>query len=211
MLAKHIFGGANTGGGFFSYYNDIFKDIKRVFILKGGPGTGKSTLIKKVAKYYSDLGYHLIYVHYSGDVDSLDGVIVSDLSIAVVDATSPHPIEPTLVGLKDEIINLTMYLDRNILLENETEIIKYNNNKSLFYKETYKKLKEASYLNNNLKEIFKMIDDSEIIDQKKNEVLNKIFDETSTPKQGKVFRAFCNAITPSGIISFEESILENIC
>ncbi len=128
-----------------------------------------------------------------------------------MDATSPHPIEPTLVGLKDEIINLTMYLDRNILLENETEIIKYNNDKSLFYKETYKKLKEASYLNNNLKEIFKMIDDSEIINQKKNEILNKIFDETSTPKQGKVFRAFCNAITPSGIISFEESILENIC
>lgn len=210
MLDKHIFGGANTGEGFLSYYNDIFKDIKRVFILKGGPGTGKSTIIKKVAKYYSDLGYHLIYVHCSGDVDSLDGVIVSDLSIAVVDATSPHPIEPTLIGIKDEIINLAMYLDRNILLENETQIIEYNNDKSLFYKEVYKNLREASYLNNNLRDSFESIDVPEVIGQKKSEIINKIFDEANSSGQGKVFRAFCNAITPSGVISFEESILKDI-
>ena len=47
--------GSNTGEGFRGFYGDLlygsgFGDSRQyVYILKGGPGTGKSTFIKKVA------------------------------------------------------------------------------------------------------------------------------------------------------------------
>ena len=41
---KRVFPGNNTPMGFFSYYDHILpKDATRVFVIKGGPGVGKST------------------------------------------------------------------------------------------------------------------------------------------------------------------------
>ena len=47
--ALHYFAGGNTARGFFSLYDSNFAGLEKVFILKGGPGTGKSTLMKKIA------------------------------------------------------------------------------------------------------------------------------------------------------------------
>ena len=38
--ALHYFAGGNTARGFFSLYDSNFAGLEKVFILKGGPGTG---------------------------------------------------------------------------------------------------------------------------------------------------------------------------
>ena len=62
---KAYFAAANTKDGFYSYFDDIFfnPSIKRRYIIKGGPGTGKSSFMKRVAlwaqkKGYSKNGFH---------------------------------------------------------------------------------------------------------------------------------------------------------
>ena len=48
-----FFAAANGFSGFRSYFPDVFKssDYTRIFILKGGPGTGKSSLLRKLCEF----------------------------------------------------------------------------------------------------------------------------------------------------------------
>ena len=52
-----FFAGANTAEGFQSFYPELFRDseLDALFRIEGGPGTGKSTLMKAMRSlYYSD-------------------------------------------------------------------------------------------------------------------------------------------------------------
>ena len=60
------------------------------FLLKGGPGCGKSTLMRRVGKAMEEHGLGVEYIQCSGDPDSLDAVHILALHAAVVDATAPH-------------------------------------------------------------------------------------------------------------------------
>lgn len=47
---EHFFPGANTSRGFYSLFHYILPQefAKRIICIKGGPGTGKSYLMKKL-------------------------------------------------------------------------------------------------------------------------------------------------------------------
>lgn len=84
--------GANTPAGFYSLYDELI-DLERardVRILKGGPGCGKSTLMRQVGETMEERGHTVEYIRCSGDPDSLDGVVIPALGAAVVDGTAPH-------------------------------------------------------------------------------------------------------------------------
>ena len=65
--------GSNTHKGFYGLYEEAIAPLDRVFLLKGGPGTGKSSLMKKVMKEGLNRGYSVECWHCSGDPNSLDG------------------------------------------------------------------------------------------------------------------------------------------
>ena len=52
MQSIHYFAGANTARGFYSCFEHIVpaSQRKRMFYIKGGPGVGKSTLMRRMAK-----------------------------------------------------------------------------------------------------------------------------------------------------------------
>lgn len=88
---KRVFPGGNTSEGFYSYYNYIIEeDANRIFVVKGGPGTGKSSMMKKVAKEMLDRGYDVEYHHCSSDNNSIDGIVIPQLRVAMIDGTAPH-------------------------------------------------------------------------------------------------------------------------
>ena len=89
--AAHIFLGANSAQGFYSLYDQLLSGrFNDLLILKGGPGCGKSTLMRRVAEELTAAGQIPVYVHCSGDPDSLDGVLFPKLRAALVDGTAPH-------------------------------------------------------------------------------------------------------------------------
>lgn len=83
---------ANSPYGFFSYCDDIInmKTRNRMYILKGGPGTGKSSLMKKIAASLAEEGHSIELIYCSSDPNSLDGVIINDLNTIIIDGTAPH-------------------------------------------------------------------------------------------------------------------------
>lgn len=87
-----MFPGGNTAVGFFSYYDYILpqEDAERIFVIKGGPGVGKSTFMKKAGRVFVKKGYDVEYMHCSSDPESLDGIVIPDLKAAMLDGTAPH-------------------------------------------------------------------------------------------------------------------------
>lgn len=92
----HFFLGANTPQGFVSRFDQLADPLDgwREFIIKGGPGTGKSTLMKQAAKAFEPECSRIEWIHCSSDVESLDGVIIHDQKIAIADGTPPQESDP---------------------------------------------------------------------------------------------------------------------
>ncbi len=88
--------GANSPSGFYSLYDHLLppEQARAIYILKGGPGCGKSTLMRKVAAWAQETGLETEYILCSGDPDSLDAVVFPDKAAAIVDGTAPHVVVP---------------------------------------------------------------------------------------------------------------------
>ena len=84
--------GANAPTGFYSLYDHLLpsEQAPAIYILKGGPGCGKSTLMRRVAAWAEEAGLTPEYILCSGDPDSLDALILPTKAVAIVDGTAPQ-------------------------------------------------------------------------------------------------------------------------
>ena len=130
------FPAANTSNGFVSYFDKCFGDTRRI-IIKGGPGTGKSTLMRKFAEMARSLDLTPIYYYCSSDTNSLDAVVVKELSLTLLDGTPPHAEEPRAPGALDEIINLGDFWNTGSLISSLSEIKNLNSKMASLYKSVY--------------------------------------------------------------------------
>jgi MoxR-like ATPase len=75
---RHMFPGNNTSRGFYSYYPYIvpYSAAEHIYILKGGPGVGKSTFMRRIAEKAALLDFDIEFMHCSSDPDSLDAVFI---------------------------------------------------------------------------------------------------------------------------------------
>ena len=150
-----FFAAANSGEGFVSFYEEIFnsKEIVKRYLIKGGPGTGKSSFMRKVADDAKKKGSFVTYYHCSSDPSSLDGIII-DGKTAVIDSTAPHVIEPLLVGARDTIVDLGAFWDSNILESQVDRIALLGERKRNAYKLCYRFLSGAMQSDIAFREIF---------------------------------------------------------
>lgn len=122
---KFYYLGATTADGFVSFFPDCYNYRlgDKAYILKGGAGTGKSTLMKKAAATAEKKGMQVIYCPCSSDPSSLDGVIFPEIRTVILDGTSPHIIEPKMPGVCEQIVNLGEAFKKDGFSGNEKEII----------------------------------------------------------------------------------------
>ena len=96
MANIQYFLGGNTPTGFYSLYHQLSdpERLRAVYIIKGGPGSGKSTLMRRVERHAQASGLKTQQVLCSGDPDSLDALILPELRAALVDGTAPQGVVP---------------------------------------------------------------------------------------------------------------------
>ncbi len=145
--ADPLFAAANSTKGFVSFYSEIFSapSIERRFIIKGGPGTGKSTFMKRISEEAKARGRAVEHYRCSSDPNSLDGIII-DGKIAVIDGTAPHSEDTELAGARDEIIDLGAFWDSGALREKRSDIEHLREKKSECYKKAYRYLSSCDGL-----------------------------------------------------------------
>src|SRR5690606_35613529 len=89
----HRFLGAATPQGAVDFVPELTAGLKR-YLIKGRPGTGKSTMLKRIAQAGLERGFDVEVYHCGFDPGSLDMVIVRELGFAIFDSTAPHEYFP---------------------------------------------------------------------------------------------------------------------
>jgi len=94
---RHMFPGGNTSQGFFSYYDYILgqEEAIELYVLKAVP-VSESHIHEEIGKEMVERGYDVEFMHCSSDNNSLDGVVIPSLKIALLDGTAPHVVDPKI-------------------------------------------------------------------------------------------------------------------
>ncbi len=93
--AVHRFFGAATQDGPVDYIDNLTAGVGKRYFIKGRPGTGKSTFLKKLAERAVINGFHVEIYHCSFDPNSLDLIIIRELDFCLFDSTAPHEYFPS--------------------------------------------------------------------------------------------------------------------
>ena len=143
---KKFFASSNSSHGFQNDFPSCLGNesgIDLLYIIKGGPGTGKSHLLRTLGRSAEAHGYATTYYCCSSDPASLDGLCAEKEgcpTLGFVDGTAPHVWEPTLAGVKEEIINLGIFWHGDLLRSRKEEIQKLSDLKDACYKLAYRDL-----------------------------------------------------------------------
>jgi len=198
---------ANSCEGFISAFNECYSARKgwRAYIIKGGPGTGKSSFMKFLAAKAADKKMKIELCPCSSDPDSLDAVIFPEIKTVVLDGTAPHTLDPKYPAVCEEILNFGEYW-RNELFENKAdEIITLTDKNKSFHRTASRYLSAAGEL---IKDNFKLAQNA--TDAKKTVKfatgLCKKYIPQKSAKGEEQTRYLCGT-TPKGVVSFAKTAL----
>ena len=218
MMAKgrlvKLFPGGNTAYGFHSFYDHIIEpDANRIFVIKGGPGVGKSTFMRKIGETMLEQGFDCEYHCCSSDNGSLDGLVIPAIRVAFLDGTAPHVVDPKNPGAVDEIIHLGDHWNVQGIRGNKNEIIATNREVGRLFRRAYAYLAAAKLFLDEVESYYKESGalNSGAFDRMILELTHEIFEE----KQGcvenpKARHLFATAITPDGPVSHLETVVGHL-
>ncbi|MEG2199338.1 MAG: ATPase [Anaerovorax sp.] len=204
--------GNNTPEGFFSYYNYILgqKEAEKIICIKGGPGTGKSTFMRKIGEELLKEGEDVDFLHCSADSDSLDGIVLKKLKVALVDGTSPHVIDPINPGAVDSIIHLGDFWCEDGIRLNKFEIMNANEKLKGIYEIAYNYLGCAGKLHENISKIMgKTVKTEEAYKKFAQLIGDELAHKEIKPNLGTEKKYFASAITCNGFVNYLNTLIDN--
>ena len=154
-MSEKYFAASNSSEGFCSYYNEVFNPEKlyKIYVIKGGSGTGKAFFMKEIAKCAELNGFSVKYIYCSSDANSLDGIVINEQKIAVLDGTSPHIYEPKYIGAVESFVNLADFLDEKMLLSSRKVIENISAEKQRGFERVYRELAAYGKISENMADL----------------------------------------------------------
>lgn len=194
--------GANAPGGFFSLYDQLLppEQAQVIYILKGGPGCGKSTLMRRIGGWAGEAGLETECILCSGDPDSLDAVILPGLGAAIVDGTAPHVVEPKYPGAVERYVNMGDCYDGEALRPLKGEIMDCMRGYKGCYQRAYRCLDAAAEIMEDQHSALC----TELLSQKLAKraagILSRELPRRASARPGQVKQRFLGAVTHQGAV-----------
>lgn len=202
MKNVKFFLGANSNIGFKSYFKQLQGQDLQLLILKGGAGSGKSSLMKRVLSFASELGHEIELIPCASDPHSLDAVIDHTQKFAIMDGTAPHVEDPSLPGVSSHIMYTGDLWDMKKLRSKKGEISPLAEKISDCHKSATAYIKSAaSLLSENLSYTEKFIDKN-----KADSLVCKIIDEAFTSDEGHEQTRLLSAVSVGETVLFEDTV-----
>lgn len=203
-LFSKYFLAANSGEGFISYFKDNYDNSWTAYIIKGGPGTGKSTLMRRFAAKAAAKGFKTEICPCSSDPDSLDAVILFDKKIIILDGTPPHAVEPEWPGLCERLINTGDFWNESKLRENRQNILEITAENKAYHKKAAAYITAAGQLKRfNFERALSSADLSSCFNFAATLARRLIKEEG---KGAKEWCRFLGGVTPKGYVFFEKTL-----
>lgn len=207
---KNYYAGGNTARGFRHFYDSNLQDLDRLFILKGGPGTGKSSLMKSIGQKFSDQGYDIELLHCSSDNNSIDGLIIPAIRTGIVDGTAPHVIEPKAPGAVEQYVNLGMAWDADQLATHKKEILELTSEISNSFNTAYSTFEKALRIHDEWEKIYIENMDFNQANLLTTELIQRFLGEISLHKDSDIRHRYLGAATPQGAVDFVPNLTEDV-
>lgn len=120
---RHYFAEGLTTRGYISLLPNMMPSWKRVYVLLGGPGTGKSTMVKIIGLELLDRGYEIDFLRSVRDPDSMAGFIMPRMGLAVIDAMEVSPLRWQAPGVVEKFTDFSMFCDEVKLERQRSSIL----------------------------------------------------------------------------------------
>ncbi len=201
-MQHRYFAASNSAEGFKNYYPQVFKRADRLYIIKGGPGTGKSCFMKRFADKMQVLGCAVEYYYCSSDPSSLDGVLVvgKGETVGMLDGTPPHTFDPVFPGVREEIINLGQFWNSELLQNEKTEIFALNQKKSAAFERAYSYLRSCG----NLRAVTDSLLQKVIKEEKMRSAVERMAQSLSLPKgEATIIPSIRCSVGMTGTVCFD--------
>ena len=210
MKPVYFFLGANSGEGFYSLYDQMLNGrFDDLLILKGGPGCGKSTFMRRMGEAMERAGERVVYINCSGDPESLDGAIFLDRNTAVVDGTSPHVLEPTYTVASERYVDLTRFYDIDAVKARRAEIVALSDEYRAHYRSAYQVLRALDEVAGERRTVLHAQMDFSKLARRMNAILARELRGEGSGS-GRVDRAFLGGLTHRGDICRFDTV-ETLC
>lgn len=199
---------ANSANGFVSFFDGI-QEYQNTYIIKGGPGTGKSSFMKKIASAAQSKEMAVEYVFCSSDPNSLDAVCINDIPIAIADGTAPHTVEPKYPGAMGGIIDVGRFWSEEKIKAYSDEVLDLTESVSAEFSSAYRWLKAAGAIYEDIEKTSEKAIDS----VKLNTFTDNLIKRTIPNKNrgsGMIKKRLITGITPFGTVTFYDTVY-NLC
>ncbi|MDQ7093063.1 hypothetical protein REC12_05630 [Desulfosporosinus sp. PR] len=121
---RHYFAEGITTRGYISLLPNMMPSWQRAYVLLGGLGTGKSTLIKVIGLELLDRGYDIDFMRSARDPDSMAGFIMPRLGLAMLDIMEVSPQRWRAPGVVERFIDFNRFCDEQKLEKQRVHILK---------------------------------------------------------------------------------------
>lgn len=206
MFSKKYFPGNNTPSGFYSLFDEILNNYETKFIIKGGPGTGKSTFMKKIASELQPF-YKLEGFYCASDTNSLDAVGFLEPKAVIIDGTNPHTLDPSTPGAGEYLIDLGRFLNHRKLKPQREKILEIQTLVKTCYQISYSYLKQAKQALLRELQLYPLLDCHHKLKELKNTLIEFLFPAPFNYKPAVKKSFFTRAYSPEGTISLLDSLI----
>ncbi|MFW5647996.1 MAG: ATPase [Candidatus Alkaliphilus sp. MAG34] len=207
---KRLLPGSNTPVGFYSYFEYIInqKEARKIYYFKGGPGVGKSYMMKKIGYEMVDRGLDIEFHHCAADPESVDAVVIPSIGMAIIDGTTPHVTDPRYPGVTGITVNLDEFLNEEGLRKVKNSVIESTEDNKNIYIRVYKYLAAAKLIHDDIEWINNYSMDYSKVNEETDGLINRYLGAIKNKnKFGRERHLFGSSYTLKGRVDHAETFI----
>jgi len=198
---RYVLTSSNTNQGFYTFIPELIRGLRKIYILKGAAGSGKSTFIRLLGESLSEKGYEIEFWISALDPVNPDGVYIPRLGSAIINGSLPQPIDPRYPGATGHIIYLGEYRNNKELNGKTSLIIELIDRQEEQHNKAYEILHNASKAREQVKAAASSCLNMGNIKKLIAELASELLREQPGEKH-----YFASAVTADGVVNYVDEI-----